>query len=497
MLRGAQPSATTLLSSLNKGAAAYRLNLGLNGLLPVEQVMTSPPTTSLSAANTPTLSRAWPASVNTSALDGSAAGQYFSATNTTVNTGAYGIISYFNQGLLGPRNYSVYHTGQNLEIGLNGNNTGAFGGAMNARVKVNGQYVTLSCQTVANDSNTYWLKLAFASRATRRIDITGITGVFAGFQTDGIDTIEAAPLRGLNLAISGDSFLGGAVGDGGAGHASPINSGGFGGAQCYGQIAGEALGIDRLLLDGIGGSGWVVGTTLATRFATNVLPFNPDVYAICLGRNDNATASATVGAAVLSTLQTIRAALPNTTLVVFSPLWPSGAFTWPSGLLPVRDAIKTSALQVTPYYCEALTRSLPSWINLAPITLVNSVTAGATTFKIPATGGAPNTSLPVPIIVKIDSEIIEVQSYSGNTYTIDGTFASNHSSGATVTVLGTSVFSGHGNLLVTTGYGNADESQQGDNTHPSSTGSLIMGLFVAKAIKNILSLTQDSYNQIN
>lgn len=66
-----------------------------------------------------------------------------------------------------------------------------------------------------------------------------------------------------------------------------------------------------------------------------------DVTIVFGSRNDYLVPPAEITAAATRTLETIRAAAPETQLLVIGPAWTDAAV--PPGLLPVRDAVREAA----------------------------------------------------------------------------------------------------------------------------------------------------------
>lgn len=367
-------------------------------------------------------------------------------------------------GLRGTMAVGFFHTGQNLEFMVPGNAIGGTGGGSNFLVKVDDEYVSLTPTTPPNDGILRYYKLAFASRARRRIDIIGLT-YFAGVWTDAADSIDPAPVRGPRVLVIGDSISGGSAGS-------------FGSADNWPAHLSDLLGWDDVIPSAQGGTGYLTAGSYAytprQRFQMDVVPYAPDIVIFACGRNDTAQAAAAVEAEVAALLAECASSLPGAVRIVTSPLLCRGPQTWTSAFDTTRNAIAAAAAANGAYFIDVMNRPFVNDRSGVSTSLAAAVAAGASTFSVPFNTSS-DVVLPVPCTVRIDSEIVYARSAVNATYTIDGTFDFAHSSGAVVTQLGDPLFTGGGTNAAPSGFGNSDEFTYSDGIHPTSAGMRALG----------------------
>lgn len=169
--------------------------------------------------------------------------------------------------------------------------------------------------TLTTASTRYMIRCTFASAKPRLIRVIGagysLISTFNGINTAPTSTIwnlaaQSIPPRWVFI---GDSMLLGYT------QVSAIL-----GAQGFGNVAAEILGLIDYRLPGITGAGYLAGTALRGRLALSVIAPNPKYIVIALGYNDNSNTVATVLAEAQYCWNAIRAALPNATIFVMGVL---------------------------------------------------------------------------------------------------------------------------------------------------------------------------------
>lgn len=186
--------------------------------------------------------------------------------------------------------------------------------AASLRVRVDGQLAPISTKSDYSPGSAYHLMVDLGSRAHRRIAVDFDQLDFGGIYLLPTDTIYALNIRRPKVVVLGDSFVFG------TGATNQFTS--------FASQMGVNLGWD-LRNCGEGGTGWLspgditYQMTIPERITADVIPQNPDLILIGGGTNDTTTANAAYTAAALQAavtagLNTLRAALPNTPVVVLS-----------------------------------------------------------------------------------------------------------------------------------------------------------------------------------
>jgi lysophospholipase L1-like esterase len=230
------------------------------------------------------------------------------ATWTTATTG---------QGTVGPNGPSLFDASGRIEFRADAakvlfhlfGQTGAY------RFLVNGQYVSLSLNTVAGASNDAYYTLDFTSvggRAHRTIVVECSNG--GGFYSAAVGTTETiSRTRGdtIRFIFAGDSYVAG------TGTTNAIAGDGFA------SIMGDLLGIRDLWASGSPGTGYLATDTTLNHLnllgrLTDITSHAPDIVAIFMGYNDlgNGFSTGQVQAQLTLILQGIRAVLPTIPILV-------------------------------------------------------------------------------------------------------------------------------------------------------------------------------------
>ncbi|HEY5668031.1 MAG TPA: SGNH/GDSL hydrolase family protein, partial [Candidatus Saccharimonadales bacterium] len=176
-----------------------------------------------------------------------------------------------------------------------------------AMVEVDGQPVSASLIAYpATDGNVGFIKLAFGSRAVRRIRLEAAqNGGFAGVSVGPTETIWKPTDSGGRLVIAGDSIT--------AQTGAVLPNGGMA------IEAAKNLGFSDCWEVGISGTGWInagsYGSTIAcTQRIADVVAANPDLLILPTSSND--TAGSPLTTAMLAGFQAYRSALPKVPIIV-------------------------------------------------------------------------------------------------------------------------------------------------------------------------------------
>ena len=368
---------------------------------------------------------------------------------------------------------AFYHEGQYLEI----NTTGTSG----QLIKVNDQYVTLSyASTTAN-----YVLLDFGSSARRRIDVINANYFPVAIAIGATDSLDIAPIRGPRTVALGDSFTGqGILG--------------------WTTFLGDALGWDDVIASGVQGTGYLAtngGTspTFRGRVQHDVCAQNPDVVWIAGSRNDWGYAASAVQAEAMLLYAAIKACLPNA-LIIASPMASGGPGTLNAGSIQVYHALKAAAaasgvlfadLTEYPIRGTPQTGTIYSGTASGVYTIYSTQVAGC---------GAGNCAIAYGDVIDINpgtgtEEKVEIKSWgvASGYYTValPGPTHYAHSAGEPWVQVGRSLWTGVGNNVTTTGWGNSDllvGAGGGDTVHPSYPyGARAMGIALAALFQQLTS----------
>jgi lysophospholipase L1-like esterase len=183
------------------------------------------------------------------------------------------------------------------------------------------------------DFSGHRVKIANGSSAMRgyRIEFENFL-YFAGVDVSG--TIQKWDPAGLTILVTGDSHT--------AGTGATSNLLGMA------QRLKEALGVDNVLAQGQGGTGYlatsVAGTeTMRARIPNEITPRNPDLIIDLAGYNDQVSSAAAIQAEVTAYYAALTAALPNVPVIKIGP--PRRGISTGAGFTPTQtrnDAIKAA-----------------------------------------------------------------------------------------------------------------------------------------------------------
>ncbi len=455
----------------------------LRQLLPsrklTRSVMASPPTTTFTTTNALSAGRLWPAiSPMASHTDYVMAGQAWSTARAAVPTikaatvfndtfVLYQNIDY-GSGVKSANQWqqSLQHGGSRIVMWVKGQ-TGF------VTAKVDDEYVSLTPQTVANDSNFYYYDFDFGSYAERRIDFIGYGNVpFGGFYTALTDLVRPAPLRGPRVVIQGDSFIEGT-------------------GATYSCIHGylsrmmDRLGWENFISDGRGSSGLLAGTpTYRSRFVTDVVPYSPDLIIIQGSVNDAPSTGAQLATEALALIALGQQYLPNAVFAFTSEPLKIGATAGGNAPFLRRDAVKSAVTGAGHLFLDIITRPTPIGFVPATNTLASSASINATSLSVnsvPVLGGTYKFADGTPFLAKA------VSGAGPYTITTDaGGIGAAQSNGASMTQVGDCPWTGNGKVGATTGFGSCDIIVYSDGTHPSQSGHDMLGEMLASDLATAL-----------
>jgi lysophospholipase L1-like esterase len=459
-------------------------------------VMATPPTLLMSVANTNSLSagRFWPA---VTAQNGVGANTsiygpftYSGAAAPLQQTTYAGVVFFTNVSFGGVTNHgggatgkkfnqvtiSFYHYGLQFNVGMVGN-----GSQGTLSVKVDDEYAAATPVNIPTAGNFYYYNVTFASAAWRRIDIVAnqfllFTGVYTGLT----DSIEPCGVRGPRVVFVGDSLTEGS---------GALNGGG----SSLAQRAMELLGWSNFIQSGVGGTGLLQtlgsSTNYRNRFATDVIPYNPDIVVIQGSTNDSAAGflASQMASEVTSIIQALKAAFPNIIVIVTSQVAVNG----PTGTTNLswghRAAMKTACLAAGGFWIDLLERPLPDGYVPTAHTLTSSPIIGGLSFTVsgatpPAIGGV----FAFPDETRV---LVKTVTGTGAPYTVGieaGGLQTAQTAGVVMTQVGHCPWSGTGRVGATTGDGNSDVLVQNDHVHPTQAGHDMAGQIIAEGIQAIV-----------
>jgi hypothetical protein len=358
------------------------------------------------------------------------------------------------------------------------------------RVVVNDQYLTAG-PTFKPPSNgsVYNSLVILGNPGVYKIRLEMDAGVaFRGINAGPTDTIRATPKKPFKIAIGGDSFTEPTVVD------STQNVCGWDG---YGQKLSYLLDAN-VISCGSGGTGYVNPGTARYKMydrITDMTSTNADVYMFALGINDYANSAATISAEALSCFNAIREYDENAPIVVVSPFWKGGFFTYPVNLLLTKDGIfNASSLVAGTYDIDVLTTNMDYNSSTTIGALALSAASGTATLS-------STISYPLNTYLRIgtgtNSEVRRVISntavsgiyalgFNNNAFAGGGSaLISNHAAGEALTPVGPGIYSGSGKQGTPVGNGNADRYTSSDATHPTILGHLNIAQCLFKELGRI------------
>jgi len=476
--------------------ASLKLLRTANPVLPPrfipQLVMGSAPTVSMSAANTNSLSagRYWPAVTAQNGVGANTAVYgpftYAGAGSPVQQTTYAGCLYFSNVSFGGTTNFGAgangkkfnhatiafYYYGTQFNLAMVGNGIQA-----RFSLKVDDQYTSLTPVNVPTAANFYYYNVTFGSAAWRRIEIVVDQNfLFNGIWTGLADSVLPCAVRGPRVVYVGDSF---AEGSGATFPGSAIP-----------QRVFEGLGWNNYLASGVGGTGLLAtfGSSVKyrDRFATDVIPFAPDIVVIQGSTNDpfGGFTAGQMASEVSAIATALRAALPLVVLIFTSQVAVNG----PTGMSNLtwqhRAAVKTAALAAGAFWIDILERPLPPGYTALTHVLASSPGIGVSSFT---TSGTVPPAIGATYAFADGTRCL-VKSVSGTsapyTVTIETTgLQTAQLSGAVMTQVGDCPWSGTGRVGATAGDGNSDVVVSNDHVHPSQAGHDMIAQIVAEGIQ--------------
>lgn len=371
---------------------------------------------------------------------------------------------------------SFYHDGQYLEIEPH---------AAGCLLKVNDQYVSRTPST-GND-----IFVNFGSMARRRIDVICQNPNFGVVNIGANDSLEAAPVRGPRVVILGDSFASGSLAS------FPI-------------YLADVLGWDDVISSGAGGTGYVANNSGTNanyyqRVQHDVIAENPDIVWIEGSTNDWSLSNATLATNAALLYSTLRAALPNA-LIIASSTASGGVSTVPTSGLQDFATLKAAAAANGVLWLDLNHYPLQGTPQSGVIGGYGNYTAGTDgmssgiglSFTTGTCGAGSSCGLYTGMVIDIEpgtanEEEIEVRDWTVGSFSppfylvhFAGVLQHNHNLGVSYVQVGRSLWTGVGNNVTPTGYGNSDlyvGAGGGDTVHPSASGAAAVGAALATLLQ--------------
>jgi lysophospholipase L1-like esterase len=441
-----------------------------------KKVMASPPTTTLTTAATIATPLSWLFITISSGNAKQKVGPSFvgiEGTGTPVQNGAiypdYYCLKFrpvsVNETTFQSNSYRVsfFHYGSAIEINAKG-----VGGVI--FVKIDGEYIAITPQSITNNGSLYYYYINFGSTKERLIELVCYNTPLIGLLTSQTDTITPAPTIGPRCIIIGDSF---AEGSG----SNQVDS--------YPRILGEALGWTDVWQSGLGSTGFLAnGSTKYTyrdRVIPDVISRNPDMVVFQGSVNDNSYTGTQIEAEARLLFAQVRNALPNCLIVATSPLWYKGVSSVTINAWDQCAALKRVVEEFGGVFLNLLEIPLPDSVVPNTLTLAANAAQAATSISIDsATIPSMGSTYKFP-----DGSRFRAKTIAGTgpyTITIDSGLLTAQTSGTIATQVGDSLWTGVGKVGSTTGFGNCDVFVSSDGTHPSVAGHEAIGLTMAKLL---------------
>lgn len=457
---------------------ASRLRSAQKAAYEVNQVMTVPPaigslTTSTAISNAIT----WGVITNSGSVDTQSGSHFtYSCAGAPVPNGnSFPDVNYLRFSSLtngtnptAPYAVDFYFDGTTLEL-LFKQLTGQW------RLWVDDQLALSGVTSVTQTGSLGFQPVTFATRAVRHIRFEGYGLPWGGVNTGPLDSIWRASVNGPRVICIGDSFTEGAnMTAGPLGH--------------WVRWFGETMGWRDVWSSGAGGTGYLNNSgisgrvTFINRLANDVYPFKPDLVIWMGGHNDiSGYTPSALQAAALACYQGVQANLPNCVQIALGPVQSSGLKNQGSTQFLAAAAVKAAAAAAGIYYLDPHNAPLDN----TPITTTVASTIGSGSASL-----GLNTVIPIGAILDLEGverrRVIAVSGAGPYTHTLDYQVNNVHTTGAAVTQVGSSVWSGTGNTSSPQSDGNCDYYIGSDGIHPTAAGQEALGKWVAGHISKYL-----------
>ncbi|CUT12549.1 hypothetical protein BF49_3629 [Bradyrhizobium sp.] len=458
-------------------------------------VMGTPPTVAMSAANTNSLSagRYWPAVTAQNNVGANTAVYgpftYAGAASPLQQTTYAGCLFFSNVSYGGTTNFgggatgrkfnhatiAFYYFGSQFNIAMVGN-----GVQSKFALKIDDQYVSLTPASVPTSANFYYYNVSFAAPGWHRVEIIiDQNFLFNGIWTGVTDSVMPCAVRGPRVLYVADSF-----GEG---------SGAIFPGSAIAQRVFENLGWNNYICSGVGGTGLLAtfgtSTKYRDRFATDVLPYVPDVVVLQGSTNDSAGGFTPMQMSNECTaiIEALKSALPNVVPIITS----QAAVNGPTGTTNLtwlhRAAMKTATLAAGGFFIDLLERPLPPFYTPLTHVLASSPTVGVSSFTV--SGTVPPAIGATYAFGDATRCLFKTVSGSAAPYTVtveNGGLQTAQTAGGVMTQAGDCPWSGTGRVGATTGDGNSDVLVSNDHVHPAQTGHDMIAQIIAEGIQGVL-----------
>lgn len=370
-------------------------------------------------------------------------------------------------------NVSFYHTGRFLEIST---------GSYSTQVKVDGAYLGPegTVKEWINSGSVVRIFVDFGSSARRKIELQEYQPALQGITIGHSDMIEPAQVVGPRTIIMQDSF--GSVGNG-----------------MIMRSFAETLGWNDVWMDSVGGTGYLANnggnsTTFRGRVQHDVIRNNPDVVIVSGSVNDGGQDPTDVYNEAKLLYMQLKTGLPNA--AIFAITTASSGVIWETtNIIRVHQAMQQAASEVGITFIDLTDE--PVLGKPSVTTLADNVSVGASSvpFVYGGTGElAGLKGLQYGGTYAIDygnsnEERVQMIGWAGRTadtgyIQIDGTLKYAHANGAPIVQVGDSFWTGHGKDGSPTYFGNCDIISSSDGTHPTVTGAMMIGRYMAVRFMN-------------
>lgn len=435
-----------------------------------ERVMASPPTIgTLSDTSAISGGILWSAKTlnSASAIVAPAPWSYSNAYSLAVHgSGSFYVYAPRTSEVNGSDRFAIdfWFDGTELELAV------AFRGQL-IHVWVDDELVSATATSITHTSyGLRYLPITFASRAVRRIRISGISDLW-GLQTGANDSVWASPLPGPRVHVITDSF----------GTGTSTGNGEF---MSWAHVFGRAMGWPDLLDAHNGGSGWVKDGSPALNFQdriSEVTTYAADVVVWAGGFNDAASyTAAEVRASADACLGAVAEAMPNALQIVVGPWCNAGIDS---------DGVKHLDFDVELRAAAAAVDGI--FVSLHEDD-IDADLAVSTTLSAQASSGA--TSISTTAIIPSGSTVeigtgstrcrrrVTYSSGSGPYVYAVTALGATYASGSSVVVKGPSLWTGTGDTN-TAGSGNCPVLVGNDGIHPSQAGHDLIGRVIAQRVR--------------
>ena len=338
------------------------------------------------------------------------------------------------------------------------------------RIWVDGELVSTTPVTVANDGLIYWKPITFASRGVHHIVIdTDNTFKFNGVVIGPNDTVMPATVRRPKCLLIGDSISKG--------------SGASGTCLGFASEMASRLGWD-VWAQAQGGSGYTAvgggtGNFGSRIIAHGAIPFDVVIFA---GGYNDLGAQTTLQADATAAFALAKTTWPKALVMATSPLINKGVEGWGTTYKAALVKVKAAATAQNIMWVDVM--EMPFGGNTPVSGVFTSAMGGGTSLQSSVAFPVNGTIEMGTGLSNAENCVVTVCTGSSSPYTltISGNSGFTHASGETITQVGGSLWTGIGRVGGTTGTGNCDLYVSSDTIHPTDAGHAAIGSALAHAI---------------